>query len=305
MILFASNHDYANFAHDMANAYRTVRSDVIDLVLHPHKFGYEEQSPVISKGNMERVMRKADTIHIMHSDPLILQMATRFKKDSCRLIHWATGTRYRQSPEKINRLFNPHVEKTIIALTEFASLGAKNPQYLVGAIDTDTLKPSRWYEGGTPQIYHLPSDPKTKGTPSILDVVRSLSGDFNFEYKVDPCRYDQQLALMQKCDIYLELFAPTQDGKPYGSWGITALEAAALGKVVFTQMADDSHYIDTYGFVPALICYNEIGDWKNGLNLLISDTNLIKEHQLTTRQWVVENHSYQATGKKLQEIFAG
>ena len=304
MILFAANHDYACFSHNMANAYRTVRDDIVDLILHPHAFDYPSQSSVVKRSLMERTMQRADEIHIMHSDPTILQMALMWKKESCRLIHWATGTRYRQAPDKINRLFNPYVDLTMVALTELMSLGAKDPHYIVGAIDTDTIKPERYYSDGTPQIYHLPSCTKTKGTDTILDIVRSLHGDFNFEYKIDRSSYSQQLELMQKCDIYLELFAPEQDGKPYGSWGITALEAAAMGKIVFTQMNDDSHYIEVYGYPPALLCYDNKLTFRNDLQHLISEPFLIKEHQENTRNWVVENHSYQATGKKMQEILA-
>lgn len=304
MILFISNHDYARFSHNMANAYRTVRSDIKDLTLHAHKFGYESQSTLVKPGDMERAIEKAEQIHIMHSDPFLFKMVMRWNKGA-KLIHWATGSRYRQNPVKYNNMFNPYVEMTVIALTEFANLGAKNPHYIVGAIDTERIRPTRPYEGRIPQIYHLPSDPETKGTEAIFEIVRSLKGDFNFEYKLTPSPYKLQLELMAKCDIYLELFATTQGDKPYGSWGITALEAAAMGKVVFTQMNNVGVYAKTYGTIPKMFMLNEVGQWVEALQGFINRPKMIKDWQVMSRDWVEKHHSFRATGKKMKEMFAG
>jgi hypothetical protein len=165
--LFIARHDYANFSHNMANALRKVSSGVYDLSMHPHKFGYQSQSTCVKQGELERAIERADRVHLMHSDPLLLKMWERFRGKS-KLIVWHTGTRYRQKPDHINELFNDKVEMSILALTEFEGLGAKNPHYLVGAIDTDDIQRLHPHKGGSPEIYHLPSDPGVKGTQAVF-----------------------------------------------------------------------------------------------------------------------------------------
>lgn len=303
MILFLSSNDYANYSHDMATAYRTTGADVIDLVRYRHLNEYESQSTAVPYGSMIPQIKRADEIHIMHSCPHILDLVLTHN-NGAKLYVWHTGTRYRQEPDRFNAMFNPHVEKSFIALGEFSGLGAKNEEYIVGAIDTDKIKPSQPVNERV-QVYHLPSNPKVKGTDKILDMVQDVEIDFDFVYDVSRKPYSEQLRLMQLCDIYIELFAPTQDGKPYGSWGITALEAAAMGKVVFTQQFSVEVYQRAYGRMPQLVLCHTEEAFKKQLAHFASQPKLIKAAQESTRKWVVENHSYLATGKKLLDAIQG
>jgi len=94
-------------------------------------------------------------------------------------------------------------------------------------------------------------------------------------------------------------------GKPYGSWGITALEAAAMGKVVFTQMNNPSLYEKTYGCLPELMCYNDKSEFIDNLQSLIDSPSAIRVMQKLTREWVVKHHSFESTGKKMLDLFGG
>ena len=301
MILFLSTHDYSNFSHDMAKALRTTGLHVVDVKTEPHKFDYAEESPVLAMSNILGLIEKADQVHIMHSEPNLLKTIIAKTKQK-NIIVWHTGTRYRQDPAKFNALFNPHVNMSILALGEFWDLGAKNQQYMVGAIDTDRLTYENPYTGGTPKIYHLPSSPKVKGTEKIIKMMSTIEGDYNFQYKLDSCDYDQQIALMQECDVYIELFANTQDGKPYGSFGITALEAAAMGKVVITQHNSDSVYQNEYGITTPFETSPEEFYFKNSIQTLVRAPSIITTLQKRTREWVVDNHSYAATGARLRKL---
>ena len=99
--------------------------------------------------------------------------------------------------------------------------------------------------------------------------------------------------------VYIELFKPILEGNPYGSFGIQALEAAAMGKSVVTQNMNEDVYFNEYGFCRLMLANNET-DFKDIVELLDkSSPDEIKNLQEETRQWVVDNHSYKSTGLKL------
>jgi hypothetical protein len=298
MILFISANDYANFSHDMAKSLRTVYPDTLDLTLHAHKFHYPSESTLVSKSIMLHQIKQASQVHIMHSEPFLLEMVLSTTQRN--IVVWHTGTRYRQEPERFNALFNPHVKMSILALGEFWNLGAKNQQYMVGAVDTDRLQPSPTQS--PTRIKHLPSNPIVKGTDEILKIMSEITGEYDFQYKLDPCDYDQQLELMKECEIYIELFAPTQDGKPYGSFGITALEAAALGKVVLTQHNSKAVYFEQYGIDTPFESYSDRRLYKQSIQMLVNAPSMVATLQRRTREWVVLNHSYVATGARLAKL---
>lgn len=296
-ILVLSNHDYANFGHDTANALRAAGANCDDFTLHPHRFGYPSQSTVMREPEIQRRIPKYDVVMIMHSDPYVLKIV--LESNPKRIIVWHTGSRYRQETEKMNNLFNPVVDVSFIALGEFSGLGAKNEVYSVGAIDVHRIKPLKEEVSNPVQVYHLPSNPKVKGTDKILEMVDEIDRDFDFYYMTDEIPYQEQLENMQKSDVYIELYAPKQNGKPYGSWGITALEAAAMGKAVITQQYSVDVYERTYGCPPGLILAHTEEEFKQKLSSLIDSPSLIKKRQEMARKWVCEFHSFEATGKNI------
>ncbi len=300
MILLISNFDYANFGHDAANALRSVGVDCLDVKYMPHKFNYPTQSTVTPKTEIMDLVKKSDIVVVMHSDLALLALVKRC--DYKRLVVFHTGSSYRQNSEQLNKAFNPVVDMSLIALGEFAGLGAKNEVYSVGAIDTDLMCPIKKRRSNPVKIYHLPSNPKVKGTGIVLKIMKKLNGKFEFRYKLEQCDYDQQLEMMQECDIYIELFAPFQYGKPYGSWGITALEAAAMGKIVFTNHTSREVYRKAYGIYPHLEAHDMEYSFESRLKEIINNPKCIPELQKNTRKWVVDYHSYKSTGMRLAEI---
>jgi hypothetical protein len=300
-ILNICSHDHANFSHDNANALTHAGSICHDFKLHPHKFGYPSQSRLIKHHEVRQIVGNYDVVQIMHSCEASLRLVLQGKPK--RIFVWHTGSLYRQGSDRLNAIFNPHVEKSFIALGEFAGLGAKNEIYSVGAIDTERLAPTKKGISTPLSIMHLPSKPEVKGTPAILEMMGQLTGSFDFQYKLDSCPYQENLDLMQESDIYIELFAPEQLGRPYGSWGITALEAAAMGKVVFTQHLTIEVYKEAYGEYPKLVSCRDEKDFTETLQLLIDNTHNVADWQKQTLNWVKKYHSYLATGQRLRKLF--
>lgn len=299
-ILNISTNDYANFAHDNANALRAAGANCIDLKTYPHPYGYKTESPVVPLGKIIKEIESSDVIQIFHSDPVLLPHCLNKNK---KIIVYHTGTRYRLKPDFHNKAFNPHVFASVIALCEFSGLGSYNEKYLVGAINVPDQEPPK-YVGHPLTVAHYPSNAKIKGTPKILEMVKQIpnSGQFVFKHDSGNVPHDLQLERYKKCDIYLELFRPTMGGKPYGSWGITALECAAMGKIVITQNLNNKIYEDVYGKCELLLADNE-QDFMDHIDTVVNYSSAeIYDLQKKMFNWVKNNHSFKATGERILKI---
>jgi hypothetical protein len=281
--------DHANF---MYNLWQSLKGqDVVCNKLTLHPFGYANQCPIILTSKIKETYKDCDVVILVHSDWELLDLL-----DNKLVINYATGTKYRQSPELINSKFKAPI--TLIALPEFQT--APNYKYLVGGIDTDTLQPTG--ECSTPiKFGHYPSNKDVKGSLDIVNLMQSLP--VTFKYSFDRVSYTEQLQRLRDIDVYIELMASTQGGKPYGSFGITCLEAAALGKIVITQNINDNGlYNETYDIPPINFIKDKDDLKKVVLGLDNYSDSFILGQQMLTRNWVVNNHSYEATGKRLIKI---
>ena len=283
--------DYANFQYDIYKSLQAVGADVIAYKLARHIFSYENQCEVILPNQITEKYKDCDVVILIHSCWQLLE----FLQDKL-VIPFHTGTPYRSNPSMVNSKFNaPFI---LIALPEFKTL-APNPKYLVGAVELDLpVKPV----GERLAIGHFPSNPSVKGTQDINRIIWQLKDSYDFEYlhSADRVSHAENLARMNACDIYVELMAPTQGGKPYGSFGISGLEAGALGKVVVTQSLSNDLYYETYN---QLFFSNIRGerDLKGLLEWFLTNPDKVIEIQATTKELVKRNHSYVATGTKLMQ----
>ena len=108
---------------------------------------------------------------------------------------------------------------------------------------------------------------------------------------------------MKKCDIYIELHKPHLNDKEYGCYGVTAFEAAAMGKVVVTNNIYPNTYPNAYGCDPEFVIANNDQQLFEKLDMLIHEDNsdiLLRQEQ--HREMIVMKHSYKATGNKLKNI---
>ena len=284
--------DHANFAYNLSKCI-----DSIAYKLSPHPFGYAEQLPLIKIEDIRDAYKDCDVVLMVHSDWELLQ-----NLDNQLVINYATGTKFRQDHQRINSKFNAPF--SLIALPEF-QYTANSPKYLVGAVDIN-LPPKKL--GDKLVIGHFPSNPSVKGTMDILRIVEDLRrwNDFDFVYSTDRVGHEYNLNRINSCDIYIELLASEQGGKPYGSFGVSALEAAALGKIVITQAINDGGlYNDTYGVNMLNLVKNEEGLRKTLSGMLNYKGDYILGQQALTKDWVRQHHSYEATGKKLKEYLNG
>ncbi len=298
-VIFISHEDYANFSYEKSQSLKSVGIDCDSYVLKPHPFAYPKQAIRSNIEQIKREIRRADLIHVIHSCGTMWDLV---KESGKRLIVWHTGTRYRSEPEKHNARWNPIVEKSMFALGEFENLGCKDGEYFTMTVNTDELQLSHCNDSLF-TFGHYPSNPQVKGTQNIMRVLSELTvkhrNKFQQRVSVKRCGYDQQIKRMSNCHAYIEMSNTTQGGKPYGSWGTTALEASALGKIVITNSLWDKCYHKYYGEHKLLVA-NSKQELKNQLEYLLSlPLNEIYRMGEEAREWVVEKHGYKATGERL------
>lgn len=298
-VISVCSNDWANFAYNFSEALKSVGVDSYSYCLASHPFGYEKQSEVVKIEQLKELTKDADFIVVHHSCSELLPHVSDRK-----IIHYAAGTKYRQGYEQLNKDFKDAVT-TFIALPEFKFL-IKDFHYVIGAINVDEYKPSGFFHGcqSNPLFAHYPSNQDIKGSNKILQIAKDLNIDF--KYSFDRVSHAEQIKRMRACDVYIELLSDEQGGKPYGSFGITCLEAAALGKVVITQnLHSEDLYYRTYGACPVEFIKDEKALKKKIEFLLDREPGYIMELGKLTRSWIENSHSYKATGERVKNILNG
>lgn len=281
--------DWANFSHANAKALRSIGVKCHDYKQNRHIFNYTEES--IIKPIEAIDFNEYDVIQIFHSDLRCLEFVKGLNK---KIVVYHTGTPYRERPQFMNEQFNPYVSISFSDHLEFHKLGAKNYTYIATAIDTDYIK---YVDNGIVdkiRFAHYPSNEGVKGTKEIIRMMQGIDCYFNHStFRKD---YAQQLQRMADCDVYIELFNKEIGGKEYGHYGVTAFEAAALGRMVITQCPYKELYKQYYNAeLPFFICNNE-KKFKETISNII-DSPMINEYKREMREWIEQYHSLEATGK--------
>lgn len=291
--------DYSNLSFNNAQALQSVGIDCIAVKRVKHPFGYEQEAKVVSNKEMLELCAGADVVQSFHSWNPGFSLMRKSKR-----IIWHTGTSYRLNPESCNNNFANITEMTMTDQTEFLKLGAKNIHYMACAIDTDKYPVSNKQPIRPFTIGHYPSNETVKGTDKIIEMLTSLPFEFVYGMNKKTIPHKENLSRIADCDIYIELFAPTQHGKEYGCFVVTAFEAAALGKIVITQNNNEDVYKDAYGDCPFLIANTEEKFKSIVGHLLSMSENYIKAQQEIARERLVKNHSLEATGERWVKLLA-
>lgn len=298
-VLFVAYDDYANLQHSMANSLRSIGVECMDVKLVPHQFGYATQSIVVNRENLIELVPMHDVVVFFHTTHSIYEFIKPYVRG--RLAAFHSGTTYRNNPALCNGIYNADCYLTLTDQPEFMELGAKNIHYVAAPIDTTKIFPVNKPVKRPYVIGHFPSKPEVKGTHKIIEMLEPFKNDFDIRIDQRLVSHSDNLKRMAECDIYIELFKNELHGKPYGQFGVTAMEAAALGKAVVTQNLFGDAYIDAYSYVPAFQypeskhAFEKIITWLNDM-----EPKELMYEQKATRDWLVKHHSYKATGERLK-----
>jgi hypothetical protein len=282
-----------------------------------HPFGYPMQAPIhpslsnkpvsasptmVPAGGIESLIHSAKVVHLIASFYPIA--AINWK--GCFVVAQHGGTVYRQHPDECNNVFEQiGVRHTIIQCPDLLGLGAKNEHWIYYPVDTVKLQPD--FSRKHPDkliIGHFPSNPEVKGTATIEKVIKELykkyPGKFTYIGSTEQVSWKDNLDRMRKCDIIIEGCNVKQGNKNYGTFGNTALEAAALGCIVATHDIFTENYIKEHGIkYPLIISNNEETLYNNIESLILSKDDDILKLKKAAREWAENNHSIPVTANRL------
>lgn len=283
MILFLAKKDHANVGWRFTQAIRAVGEEAKCYVQQPHQFRYPEHgTPFKTVGEIAE-RNTADWTVLLHSE--------WFPCPGRRAVFHG-GTKYREHTERLDAFFNPRVEATFYHSLHGHHQNAVNPHWVIPPVDVDALTP---VEAEERHIGHFPNKGNLKGTETIVDAAHEAEVPIWIEPNQVP--WTHHLERLRACDVIIENQSYEYD------WGMTALEAAALGKVVITNFLNEDGYVWNYGTHCPFLISNTPDELIKNLKLVANYTEKeLRDHQRVTRTWVEQYHSLIPTGERLLKI---
>jgi len=305
-ILLVAENDWANMAYRYQESLKEVGVDAKAVTLFVNFSCKPNHAEVCSLDKIKRYAKSADIIQFMHSRYFDLGVKNK------RFFVFHGGTAYRRQSNIKNKIFNDIVEKSIIQTGDLLGLGAKNEVWIPACVDTKKIKPSYHKKSRKIIVGHFPSSPRVKSSEKINKVMKQLQERFHnkIQYVYSPATlsWPQHINRLYRCDVYIDACTPilkipkSPKGNKYGEWGVAAIEAAAMGKVVVSHMLSYKRYEKEFGKCEIRVA-NSLKELKNQMIKIakMSDFELIQLKR-KTREWVEKYHSYQYMGKRLKEV---
>lgn len=305
-VLIVARNDYGNVGHGLDMSLKSVGVDSICLKKLRHKLKYSDTAKIYTEKELRNYAEKADIIQFMHSENIHLGIGKQFDgRKGIAVFHG--GSTYRGSSKHYNKYWNDKAGVTLVQTGDLLSKGAKNEVWFLPPIDTEGLQPN-YSKAGSRIISHCPST-GAKGTVGFNRIMKKFKNEpelkkrfvYKFGKRTD---WTPNIGRMKQCDIYFDACCPTLKGNTYGEWGISALEACCLGKVVISHFLSVDRYKKEFGIECPIQHANNMHEVEQQIRrlILMPDDEFISL-QKRTREWVVENHSYKVVGKRLVNIY--
>jgi glycosyltransferase involved in cell wall biosynthesis len=312
-VLLLTQHDWANSVYRLSKCLEMLGLNVVAFKGEKHLFDYPDELPIhpAIEGRppntyhyVPHLKAYADQAKALHfcTSTFIDSGVDPFSKN---IVIQHGGTMYRVVHPYLNSFYNHFVDATILQTPDLLGLGADKEILITSSVQADAIKPRyRRIKKDKIVIGHFPRHPKVKGSHRILETLDALletdlGKKFEYVYSTDTVSWPDNLKRMAKCDVIMETCRPEQHGRKFGEWGNTALEAAALGKIVITNSLSIDAYIQEYGKPELLIANNKRELESKLLNVFDWPAEFLAQKKRKTRKWVEDNHSIEATGKRL------
>jgi len=302
-VVMLAKKDWANTGWRFSKCLELLKYDVHTYKLkytrlpHPHQMNRVKNF----QGVRDQVV-DADVIHFIASEYIGLNL----DMDKYKVVVNHGGSKYRRAPGKVNRLFNPFVDASLIQCPDLLGLGALNEHLIYYPVDTDFIKPDFGLPARKLRVGHFPSSTAVKGTRTILNSINRIRRKINYvgigEGSNKTVGWLANLERMKACDVIIETVRPSLKGKRYGEWGNTALEASSSGCIVITNCLSRDVYEAEYGCeLPLLVANNGPELDARLYEVLSMSADEIQNKKYELRQWAEDYHSFRPTAKRLHE----
>ena len=298
-VLFLSFSDYAQAGYLMAECLKKVGVSALSMGIRAgvRRHPLERSVKILDTEQFKDAITSANVVVWMHS--IYTQPPEGVEIKGLHVVFHG-GSGYRNGYNLINKRFNKFVGCSLVQ-TELG-LGAKNEHWLIPPVDTDGLQPDDYTVGKKLIIGHFPTNSRKKATNLIKVAISVLEQDEatcnKFEFHCSGLTdWRLHMTRVSKCDVYV-------DSLRFGLWGMSTLEAAALGKVVVGGFKLYPQYLKEYGESPFVQVKEEDTE---GLvtvlkRLILQDKEETANLKEAHRKWVEDLHSFTVTGEKLQGI---
>lgn len=283
--------DHANMSHNNAQALRSIGIQCDDWTMSIHSFQYRSQSTIVTAKDIIRQYMNYDVIQLFHSCEKTYMLIMSHPN----IVVYHTGTRYRMNKRYYDQLYQGRV-----IATDQCEFLLHDPTMMYVAPHT-TLQPAQRPYRTKLRIAHYPSNYQVKGTKTIQRLLEPFKDRFEIDINTNREPHEKNLYRIGLADIYIELFNPTQNGQPYGCFGVTAFEATALGAVVVTNNLNRKAYEDVYGEHPFLTPNDEMSFIQTieSLDIPRDEFDAIRTK---LHKGFHNKHSIEATGKRIKQI---
>ncbi len=308
-VLIIAKNDWANVGYNIDMALRSVGVDSVCLKKGKHGLGYSKQAKVYNEKELKQYALEANILQFMHSVHVNIGIKNQYEVNKGIAVFHG-GSKYRGSTNKINDFWNNKIGLALVQTGDLLDKGAKNEVWFLPPIDTEGLQPVYNRSINNKRlISHCPSREDKKGTREFSKIMNRLKVDpevkNKFVYKLGKrTSWPLNIKRMMESDIYFDACCPKLDGKVYGEWGISALEACCLGKVVVSHFLSVDRYRKEFDKECLIQHANNMKQVEQQMRrlILMSDEEF-SNLQRKTREWVVENHSYKVVGERLVNIY--
>lgn len=298
-VIIISRNDWANMSYEYVKCMRSVGLDAHGFKMLKHHYNYDNEVPIFNKlEEIKNHLEEADVILFNHTEYIDPQV--KLSNKLIGVIH--TGSRYRQNHQKMNQLFNQIVDISFCG-GDVLNMGAKNEVWIQPVIDLEKINPvyRTDFQRDT-LIAHYPSS--LKGYEHIQNAIDNVKNKkFKFIYDKKNLPWLENIKRMSKSDIYIEALLSNQNGIPLYIYGITAIEAAALGKIVCTRFPLIKEYEKIFGKC-SIIHVEDQKDLTRELERLLSlSSSEFLKLQKESREWAEKYNSYSYIGSMFKRIF--
>lgn len=247
-VLFAGRHDWANFAHRIARALRSLGVDARVYVHKPHPYGYVEDTWTPDEldawldGGIDWLLGTGDGAY-----DVLNVFAAEYEHNNLGMLH--VGSAYRGNAVEFNaRDREMGVRVQFVGVDSLRFTDGMLPAYPMW------IAPEQWKAPSTlgPErrgILHCPSNRGSKGTDQIIDGARKAGVALTLLEGVSP---EQAIAEMGRSAIYID-----EINSSVGGYGCAAFEAAAMGCAV---ISDGRHWPTSRPWTPPFIQVRDADD---------------------------------------------